>query len=344
MRRLPRSLGRCRALCLFLALVALGGLCGIGHCGDDEIYAGDSVRAVRDGVEFGLRDEDAITLSDGQTIQVTEVRSEWVGGFVLLNNVKHTGWIHRNEVELVIDVREPVKPIHIAALPDDADDVQTLKRLGVVLETGADGAVISADATGTPLSDDELRQVSKLHHLSTLQLAECRVSDQGLRHLVQLSGLQELYLDKTQISDDGMEYVGKLSNLEVLTLSGSKVQGTCLESLSGLQYLRVLNLSNCKVTDESLVAIKNLPRLEVLVLAGTGVTSDGLSHLRTLTPLRVLNLNDTKIKANALEHLHGLQELRMLYLRGTEITFEDTTALRDANPSLAIYTTSVKDR
>ena len=68
----------------------------------DTIYAGDTVTVVKDQVELGLRDKPSTVLNTGDTVRVTEVRGSWIGGYAMKDGQRYTGWVHRDEVKLVV--------------------------------------------------------------------------------------------------------------------------------------------------------------------------------------------------------------------------------------------------
>jgi hypothetical protein len=303
----------------------------------DTIYAGDTVTVVEDNVELGLRDKPATTLNAGDTLRVTEVRGSWIGGYAMNNGQRFTGWVHRDEVKLVVIPADKAPPIEVPDVPDDAKAVAALRELQVKLDLNDKGNVHSADGTESKIEDAEMIHFQGLHQLAYLDLGNRPITDEGLRSLGKSATLQELYLDDTKITDEGFAQVKEFPNLEVVAVSGTQVTGAGLVHVKQLKTLRVLNLSKCAVADDGLAHLEKMTTLGVLALNGTKVTNAGLAHLKALPDLRVLNLIDCAVDDQGLEHLYGLDELRMLYVGGTKVTQEGMDKFKEEAPSLAIF-------
>ena len=139
-----------------LTLVSVLGLSVPANAADepaDTIYAGDDVTVVEDNVELGLRDKPATTLNTGDTVRVTEVRGSWIGGYAMKNGQRFTGWVHRDEVKLVVIPEEKAPPIEVPDMPDDPKAVAALRELQVKLDLNDKGNVHSADGTESKIED-----------------------------------------------------------------------------------------------------------------------------------------------------------------------------------------------
>jgi hypothetical protein len=303
----------------------------------DKIFPGDDVTVVADSVELGLRDKPAVTLSPGDKIHVTEVRDRWIGGYALRDGRRYTGWVRRDEVQLVVIEPDQVPSIEVPVTPDDPAAVATLREAGVQLELNDKGNVHAADATASKLTDAGMAAFHGLHQLATLDISDRPISDAGLQALGESKALQELYAGNTPLTDAGLVHLKQWPNLEVLSLQGTRVTGGGLEHLKQLPSLRVLNLSHCLIPDAALAHLEQLPKLEVVALNDTKITSAGLVHLQPLSQLRVLNVNGCDVDDQGLEQLVGLDELRMLYVAKTHVTQEGMDNLGEVAPSLAIF-------
>jgi len=137
------------------------------------------------------------------------------------------------------------------------------------------------DLYGTPVTDEDLKDLAGLSELQTLDLARTRVTDAGLKGLVELKQLQTL----------------DLSYNAGLTDAG-------LKELTGLPQLQTLDLSfNNKLTDAGLKELANLPQLQKLNLEGTALTDAGLMELASLKQLKVIQLRQTKITNQGVDDL-----------------------------------------
>jgi hypothetical protein len=304
---------------------------------DDEIYPGDTVVVVKDGVELGVRDKAAAVLNVGAKIQVTEIRDNWIGGVATVDGKRHTGWVNRNEVKLDVQPAEEVNRIVVPDEPDAKAAVDALQAKKVTFELNEKKNVHAAKAAESEITDEGLAQFQGLHQLATLELSGRPITDAGLKQLGALPTLQNLYLENTKVTDAGLACVKTLVNVEALALTDTPVNGSGLAQLVALKNLRILNLGKCPITDEAMQHIGKFANLEVLAIPGSKVTSAGLAHLKNLPKLRVLNLIDCKVDDEGLKHLDGLTELRMLYVKGTGVTPEGSRKLKDAMPSLAIF-------
>ncbi len=128
--------------------------------------------------------------------------------------------------------------------------------------------------------------------------------------LSKLSHLTTLNLANTLVSD--MMPLRNLNALENLNISGTKV--ITLDPLKYCNQIRELNISNTAITDPSIVA--SFPLLEVLDISSTGISD--LKPLAELTNLKVLRMNQTKVKD--LTPLTGLKNLFVIDFSNTPVT------------------------
>ena len=68
----------------------------------------------------------------------------------------------------------------------------------------ADGSLVEIDLSETKVTDDDLRLVSQLAELRTLNLHRTGISDAGVEHLVGLKHLTTLTLGDTRITNAGL--------------------------------------------------------------------------------------------------------------------------------------------
>lgn len=66
------------------------------------------------------------------------------------------------------------------------------------------------DISGTSISDDGLRHLSKMTKLARLDLDSAQITDEGLEHLKGLFGLEYVNLRGTQVTDEGAEKLQKV--------------------------------------------------------------------------------------------------------------------------------------
>ena len=113
------------------------------------------------------------------------------------------------------------------------------------------------------IGDRDLRHVSSLRNLKTLNLSECReITGSAVQHWSQLSNLKNLYLDSTQFDDAAL---AELSSLD-------------------LPRLRVLSFSGTNVSDRALQSIIRMRTLDTIFVGGHTITRDGLRALYAARP------------------------------------------------------------
>lgn len=134
------------------------------------------------------------------------------------------------------------------------------------LEALVPDGLIGLHAEGRPLVDGELRHLSAMRSLRSLDLSGTRITDAGLVHLLGCVDLEVLSLWDTAVTDDGLALLGRLPNL------------------------RHLGLGNTAVTDAGLRHLAGLRRLRLVQLAGTAVVGPGLRHLHGLPELASVTL------------------------------------------------------
>jgi hypothetical protein len=173
-------------------------------------------------------------------------------------------------------------------------------------QSGVTSASFAARSTLYPgrVQDADLRSLKELHHLESLDLANC-----------------------IEVTDAGLAALSGLVDLKVLDLSRNPaIVSTWFSNAN----------PNAKLTDATLVHVGALPRLTSLVLSGNAITDAGLARLSGLRNLETLELDDTPVTDAGLHHLKGLKRLKVLSLIKTKVTTEGATALQKTIPGLVI--------
>ncbi len=193
---------------------------------------------------------------------------------------------------------------------------------------------------GTAITDDGLRTLRRLPHLSDVNFWSCsRLTDSGLAHLRGLK-LRTINLFGIRgITDEGLRHLGAITGLRHLDIAGTSVSDAGLAHLHGLAKLQLLAVQHTRVGDSGLASIARLTDLEVLWLDGTAVTSAGLRQLAALRRLRDLHLAGTAIDDSAIEPLQALTGLGSLDLSNTTVTAPGLARLRKALPQCKIQAT-----
>ena len=196
----------------------------------------------------------------------------------------------------------------------------------------------SLDIDGTPLSDSDLVQVSRLGGLVKLRLFRSPfVTDDGMPHFEKLERLQTLFLCDTKVSDRGLPVVARLKGLTHLSLVKTAVTDSGLDALEGLVSLQFLDLGRTRVTDLGVKTLSGFPFLGDLLLAGTTVTDEGLAHLAEARSLTRLDLHGLPITDGGLASLMALSGLKFLNLQNTQVSDAGVAQFQGAVPDCAIY-------
>ncbi len=198
--------------------------------------------------------------------------------------------------------------------------------------TNEDLAFLSSNLTSLELlgcrniTDDGLKEVSKLKNLTWLNLRWCNITNEGLKEVSKLENLTSLNLSWCNITDDGLKDVSKLKTLTSLSLSGCrKITYEGLKEVSKLENLTSLNLALCtKITAEGLKEVSKLKNLTLLDLVGcTEITNEGLKEVSKLENLTWLDLAGcTEITDEGLKEVSKLENLTWLSLWKCNITDE----------------------
>jgi hypothetical protein len=162
------------------------------------------------------------------------------------------------------------------------------------------------------LTDAGVKEISRLHELQALHLADTAITDAGLKTLAELTKLQNLDLSDTVITDAGMNGLAEMGQLQTLSL----------------QYTRV--------TDAGLLVVSRLKQLKELNLQGTRTTSAGLKELGGLKNLQSLNLRYTLVTDAGLQELAALKQLNKLDVHQTRVTDAGVAQLQRALPGCII--------
>ncbi len=150
--------------------------------------------------------------------------------------------------------------------------------------------------------DRDLHYLRRLHHLVSLDLAECsEITSKGLAALHGLDFLTDLNLERLS------PYRKQTANHPFVPL-----------------------------TDACLTHLQKQPRLQNLVLAGNRITDLGLTRIATMTRLKTLDLSITEVTDAGLATIGGMKNLEQVNLGGTPVTAKGLAQLREARPDLKV--------
>jgi hypothetical protein len=141
---------------------------------------------------------------------------------------------------------------------------------------------------------EEVKAMSRLFGVKSVNLSECPVTEQGLSALREFHDLEELNLSRLYHLKYGSEpaafgdgYVVALqgmSKLQVLSLAGNRITDEGLAKLVLLPSLEIVDLRATEISDAGLIYLQKLPNLKSVALGGTQVTLEGVKKLQSAMP------------------------------------------------------------
>lgn len=250
-------------------------------------------------------------------------------------------------------------PAH-AQSADEAKALALIEKLGRKVqrdEKHPDKPVVALLLSKTPLTDQDLKELTAFRSLTQLDLGWTKVTDEGLKELSAFPNLSMLNLYDTQITDAGMKDLAQLKNLTSLNLIKTQVTDVGLKELAPLnKKLHTLGLHSNQLTDRVLAVLREtgllhafyrcktssgkrpskVEEVEILDLHGTAITYAGLKHLTVLKNLSKLELSSTKITDAGLKDLAAFKKLTELYVIDTKLTPAGLKKLQLALPQCRI--------
>jgi len=229
----------------------------------------------------------------------------------------------------------------LAPSAEQGKAIAALKELGAIVKT-------QDKALGQPLVSVSLAKVTEPHIVQLrvltallpirLQLWEWEITDADVKLLSRLTDLQSLELVHTRVTDVGLSYLRGLTRLRELELFVCySITDAGMRQVSELRNLEVLSLTYNHVTDAGLKQLKGLTKLRELDLTATKISDPELEHLQGLSRLEILALPvNEKISNNCFQYLKAFSHLRRIILDRTEVTEEGIAAFRKDRPSVFI--------
>jgi Leucine-rich repeat (LRR) protein len=172
------------------------------------------------------------------------------------------------------------------------EDTQWIVDLGGSVVRNAQGHVTGVSLRGTWVGDVDLRRLSELPELSSLDLSLTHITDQGMQEIRNLSGISDLNLYFAEyVTDEGVAAIKNWKKLRRLNLHGTKASDSALEHVAGIATLESLNVGSTLMTDVGLERLTMLPNLKELTMGGNELGDAGLQALRQMPGLTYLDLS-----------------------------------------------------
>ncbi|HYN10477.1 MAG TPA: hypothetical protein VES67_24020 [Vicinamibacterales bacterium] len=292
----------------------------------------------------GPGDDVEIALDDARSLVAIEYGfANWDALKAFTASAQAGARVAAKPVQLV----DPGAPEHARTIASSRDWDVVIERLamnpGARLEAGGQmtdailadvcrhEGITALDLSGSrAVTDEGVRHLARLPHLTDLDLGATAITDRGLEVLRELPALERLSLGMTQITDEGAAHFAHCNELRDLNLTWTASGDGALKALAGKPKLSRLAIGN--LTDAGIPLLHELPifkswqggepRMALLsysaepnyLLLRGSFTDRGMQHIRGLDGLFALNLDDRHLAITraALEPLVSLPNLGWL--------------------------------
>lgn len=114
-------------------------------------------------------------------------------------------------------------------------------------------------------TDEDLKYVKCFPEVRSITLAQAiKIQDEDLKYLSNLSNLQSLDLSETKITGEGFKHLNNLPSLGNIDLTASKVTDKSIQELKKFKTLKLIILCKTKVTQKGVKMLKKeLPDCDI---------------------------------------------------------------------------------
>jgi len=286
-----------------------------------------------------------LELSDHEILCVI-ISNRWFTGSLDILSLSRASWQGKiNSLETLELCYAGVRDHHLARLTY----LPSLKELNLDSCSCGDWSIVhladnnvvpnltSLDLADTKLTDAGMAHLPKFEKLAKLSLFYCNISNEGLRHLSSMASLEVLNLDSLDIGDEGLLHLQKLTRLRSLDLFSGRVTDVGCMYLSRIKSLESLELCGGGISDRGCAHLASLENLATLNLSqNERITNRGAAALAALNKLKCLNLSNTRVNSGALRFLGSLIQLKSLAMYGCHGIDDNDSIdmLRNGLPSL----------
>jgi hypothetical protein len=240
---------------------------------------------------------------------------------------------------------------------------------GVSYDQLHEGQKVSYKVTSVDFSnclkptDETVKQITKLRHLSTANFLNAEINDDQLAYLKNMNHLSNLLINGTPIGDAGLAHLTTFSfgyipsaivaviviliiyfipgkwRLVGFIIGVLMLVGVLWLNCSLLQHppLQTLHACYTKITDKGMENIAKVPTLTILNISGTDISDKGIKQIAQLPDLNWLLIQGTKVTDAGLSELAPLKKLGRLSLsKDMKVTTEGIQKLKQAIPKLIV--------
>lgn len=159
-------------------------------------------------------------------------------------------------------------------------------------------------------TEEELKCVSNLYNLYTLQLSNGEITNSWLQYISKIRHLQILAIDQScdidkKLSGELFKCISKLSCLHAFYLAPFICHSVTDDSLRFFSNLKWLDIYYSLVTDEGL---KHISNVETLYLHACKITGDGLKYLSNL---KHIHLSCSRLTNDSLKYLQNVYTINI---------------------------------
>ncbi len=219
----------------------------------------------------------------------------------------------------------------------EAKAVPVIEKAGGIVTRDPAGRVTEVLLLGKQFSDADMKHISGLLHLRTLNISDTQVTDTGLAELKTLVNLDTLVIGSLNATGANLKELAGLKSLRHLNFTFAKVSDEGLKDIALLTGLKELILMEAEITDATLKEIAKLKDLEVLDLNGARkVTDAGLKELLVLEHLRTLRISSTGVTDAGLLELTKLKKLDAIFLVFCKVSADAVKQFKAAKPKCTV--------
>ncbi|MBL8213197.1 MAG: hypothetical protein JNK87_20940 [Bryobacterales bacterium] len=181
-----------------------------------------------------------------------------------------------------------------AAAPpvESGDESRWIEDAGGTAIRDAQGRITGIDFRASWVSDTDLRRLTRLPHLTYLNLSLTRITDQGMQELKNLQNITNLSLRWAEfVTDEGISALKGWKKLKTLDVHGTKASDTTLDHIAGITTLETLDVGSVMLTDVGLERLAALPNLKAITVGGNEIGDAGLQAFRQMPGIQYLDLS-----------------------------------------------------
>ena len=167
------------------------------------------------------------------------------------------------------------------------------------------------------VTDEGLKQLSKLKSLELLVLNSVHITDQGLEILSELPLLNHLILDGN-FTNNAILYLKDIPSLKTLKIDAKRFNDQGMQNISGLTQLENLNVHWIEgITDDGISYLRDIPSLKSIDIGHAKLTDRAMLDLKQIETLEYIKLPNYGITDTGIQHISELRNLRHIGAGGS---------------------------